>query len=220
MRKPVTGRMFGMRRIGAILAAALLFSPLAAQAQDSVGSYGADASRIQRGRDPGAKPLRRDKYDEAVGKLFNAGDSNRDGTITLAEFNATVSAGRERAIRDRFATIDSDRDDTLSLAEFAEWQRRLGSTVLVDGPEAGGGALVAEEIRIGFGRGDENELIERVIAPLTATALVEANGDYDAGVSLAELVAWEGQAFEKADDNGDGFVTFDELAFNRPPPAH
>lgn len=203
-------RVFAMRRIGILLGAALLVSPLAAPAQTE--TYGADISRIEPGKPRGAKPLSREKFDEAVGKLFAAGDGNRDGTITLDEFNAAVAAGRERAIRDRFAAIDGNRDQSLSLAEFAEWQRRLGSTVLVDGPESGGGALVAEEIRIDFGRGDDDRIAQRVVRPLTATALVEANTDYDAGVTLAELVAWQSQHFAAADLNNDGFVVDGELS--------
>lgn len=199
-----------MGRIGVLLATALLLLPLPAQAQNPA-AFSADTSRIEPGPPPGAKPLPRDKFDEAVAKLFAAGDSNDDGTITLAEFNATVAANRDRAIRDRFAAIDGDRNQSLSLAEFGEWQRRMGSTVLADGIDAAGGALVAEEIRIDFGRGDDDQLIERVIQPLTATALVEANEDYSAGVTLAELIAWEGKAFARLDQNGDTFVTYTEL---------
>lgn len=208
-----------MRRIGVLLAATLLVSPPSAQAQNPA-AFSPDTSRITPGPPPGAKPLRRDRFDEAVGKLFAAGDSNSDGTITLAEFNAVVAATRERAIRERFAAIDGDRNQSLSFAEFAQWQHTMGSTVLSEGAEAGGGALVAEEIRISFGRGDEDELTEGVIEPLTATALVEANEDYDGGVSLPELIAWEGKAFASADQNSDSFVTFTELdVYRRGVPA-
>lgn len=201
-----------MRRIGiALAAAALLVSPAAVQAQ-STGVYAADLSRIEPGKPPGSKPLSREKFDQAVGKLFAAGDGNGDGTITLDEFNAAVETGRDRAIRDRFAGIDSDSDQSLSFAEFAEWQRRMGSTVLADGPEAAGGVLVAEQISIGFGRGDDDKIAERLVKPLTATALVEANANYDGGVTLDELVAWESEAFAAADQNSDGFVVQAEMA--------
>lgn len=205
-----------MRGIGILLAAGLLLSPVVAQAQPQPGAFSADTSRIEPGPPPGAKPLRRDQFDEVVAKLFAAGDGNRDGTITLAEFNAAIAARRERAIRERFAEIDGDRNQALSYAEFSHWQNAMGSTVLADGVAAGGGALVAEEITIGFGDGDRDRIAERVIEPLTATALVEANEDYDSGVSLAELVAWEGRAFARFDDNSDNFVTFAELEMYRP----
>lgn len=203
-----------MRGIGILLAVTLLSAP-AAQAQNPA-AFSADTSRIEPGPPPGAKPLRRDQFDEVVARLFAAGDGNRDGTITLAEFNAAIAARRERAIRERFAAIDGDRNQALSYAEFSQWQNAMGSTVLADGVAAGGGALVAEEITIGFGDGDRDQIAERVIEPLTATALVEANEDYDSGVSLAELVAWEGRAFARFDDNSDNFVTFAELEMYRP----
>jgi len=203
-----------MRGIASLLAALMLLSPQAAAAQST--SFDADTSRITPGPPPGTKPLTRARFDDSVARLFAAGDSNRDGTITLAEFNAIVGAARDRAIGERFAAIDSNRDKALSLAEFAEWQRRMGSTVLADGSAAGGGGLVAEEIMIDFGRGDDDVLIERVIEPLTATALVEANEDYSSGVTLAELVAWEARAFDRADENDDNFVTVGEIDARKP----
>jgi hypothetical protein len=201
-----------MRRIGVAIAAVLVVSPVAAQAQSAADDYSSDFTHLQPGKPRGSKPLSRERFDEAVGKLFAAGDSNGDGTITLDEFNTAVETARDRAIRSRFAAIDADRNQSLSLAEFAEWQRAMGSTVLADGPEAAGGILVAEEIRVGFGRGDDDEIAERLVRPLTATALVEANEDYDSGVSRAELVAWEGKVFAAADQNNDGFVVPAELA--------
>lgn len=196
-----------MRRIAIILGASLaLCAGAAAHAQAGSGDAPDTGSRIQPEKPKGVKPVSRAEYDERVEKLFKAGDSNRDGTITLDEYNAVISASKERAISARFARIDTNRDQALSLAEFATWQRGVGAAVLVEGAESSGGGLIAEEIRIDLSTNHTDQLVARVIRPLTATALVEANTDYDGGVSLAEFIAWEGQQFEKGDKNNDTWL--------------
>ena len=65
-------------------------------------------------------------------------------------------------------------------------------------------------------RGPGGQVLARLVAPLNATLLAAANANYDAGASLAEVLAYEGKRFEAADANTDGWVTDDEL---RPVPA-
>ena len=205
-----------MRTIGMSLALAVLCAPLPALAQERdthgsqyTGDQFDDLSSPDGPRPP--QPLAREKYDEAVGRLFAAADSNKDGTITLAEFQAIISARREQAISERFAAIDTDRNKSVSYAEFAQWQRSLGSTVLAEGGGPSDG-IVAEQIRIEPGRSRDSRLIARLVEPLSSTLLAAANTNYDAGVSLAELVAYEGKKFEAADTNHDGWLAVDEVA--------
>jgi hypothetical protein len=204
-----------VRAIGITLTLVLLAAPLPALAQERdshcsqyTGDQFDDLSSPDGPRPP--QPLAREKYDEAVGRLFAAADTNKDGTITLAEFQAIIAGRREQAISERFAAIDTDRNKSVSYAEFAQWQRSLGSTVLADGGGPMDG-LVAEQIRLEPGRSRDSRLIARLIEPLSSTLIAAANTNYDAGVSLAELVAYEGKKFEAADSNHDGWLAPEEV---------
>lgn len=204
-----------MRRNLAVLTIALaLLAPVAVQAQGV--EYGGDPSRIERGRSgpKRAEPIARKKFDQAVEKIFRAGDTDRDGTITLAEFNAAIEARKAAVIAQRFAAIDADRNRQISPEEFAAWQHSLGSVVLADGggsAAAQGGGIVAEQLPLDLGSGREAEVFEDIIAPLSATLIVEANSNYDGGTSLEELLAYQGARFEKADANKDGWLVPEEI---------
>jgi Ca2+-binding EF-hand superfamily protein len=212
-----------VRKIGLVLGLALLAAPLPAFAQErdqhgsnySEGGFD-DLSSKDGPRSP--NPLARAKYEEAVGRLFAAADTNKDGTVTLAEFQAIIAGRREQAISERFADIDGDHNKALSYDEFARWQRGLGSTVLAEGGGPVDG-IVAEEIQLTAGRTPDSQAIARVIAPLSSTAIAAANTNYDAGVSLAELTAYEDKRFDQFDANKDGWITVDELRTRPTSPA-
>jgi Ca2+-binding EF-hand superfamily protein len=204
-----------MRKLLAIggCAATLLLLAVPAAAQDE--GYTPSDSHIER-KPKGPKPpepIERKTFDRAVEKLFQLGDTDRDGRITLAEFNATIESRKGRAISQRFAEIDTDRNQQISLAEFSAWQRGLGSAALSDSATAaaaGTEGLVAEDIALDPGRDREDRLLARLITPLNAVVLAGANTDYDTGTSLAELTAYEGKRFDQFDRNKDGWLTPDE----------
>lgn len=215
------------KRIAAACASVLaLLAPLPAWPQDGqdgqpgMGEVREGFEHLTSGeprRRPG-EALRRDKFDEAVGKMFASADSDRNGLLTLAELRATIEARKVAAIRGRFAGIDANRDQSLSYAEFDQWQRSLGSAALTDAAAAAASiAAVSEDIGPEPERGPGGLVLARLVAPLNATMLVSANTDYDAGASLAEIAALEGRRFEAADANTDGWVTEDEL--RQAPPA-
>jgi hypothetical protein len=161
-------------------------------------------------RGPG-EAIRRDKFDDAVAKMFAAADSDRNGLVTLAELRAVIETRKDAAIRARFAGIDADRNQAVSLAEFNQWQRSLGSAVLSDeGAAAASTTRVADDIGPEPMRGAGGQVLARLVTPLNATMLVAANADHDGGASLAEVAAYEGARFEAADANGDGWVTDEE----------
>jgi Ca2+-binding EF-hand superfamily protein len=192
-------------------AAALLLA-LPAIAQD-VG-YGGEASHLvrpPRGPKP-PEPIERKTFDRAVEKLFQLGDSNRDGLINLAEFNAAIESRKGSAISGRFAEIDTDRNQQISLAEFSTWQRGVGAAALSDSASAAAGTegLIAEDIALDPGDKREDRLLARLVTPLNAVLLAGANTDYDTGTSLAELTAYEGKRFDQFDRNKDGWLTADE----------
>jgi len=211
-----------MRRgvVATWVCALVLLVPLSALAQDGqdgqpgMGTPADGFEHLNRGeprRGPG-EALRRDRFDEAVGKMFAATDTDRSGLLTLAELRALIEARRDAAIRSRFASIDADRNQAVSFAEFNQWQRGLGSVVLSDeGAAAASTTVVSEDIRPAPERGPWGQVLARLVVPLNATMLVAANTDHDGGASLAEIAAYEGKRFEVADSNRDNWVTEDEL---------
>ena len=195
-----------------------LLAPVAAAAQNNgqpgISVRGDGFEHLTRGepRPTAGEALRRDRFDDAVGKMAASADGDRDGTVTLAELRAVIGSRKDAAIRDRFAAVDANRDKTLSYAEFDQWQRGLGSIALSDeAAAAASAALVAEDIRPEPMRDPGGKVLARLVEPLNATMLAAANTNYDAGASLAEILAHEGKRFEAADANSDGWVTDDEL---------
>ena len=202
-----------MRRLGAgVLGALALLAAQPATAQDQGGgrSAGSD-SHIQPGNTLITRPVSRARFDASAAKLFREGDTNRDGTITLAEFNTIIAARKDEVIAERFGQVDSNHDKSISSTEFAAWQHGLGSAALIEESSSALTGMVAEQLGYPAGRSDAELDMAQMIAPITATALVEANIDYDSGVTLAEFTAWEGQRFEGADTNHDSWVEIDEL---------
>lgn len=188
-----------------------LLVPAAAGAQ-GLNAYGSDQSRIQRPEEKAEppEPIARKAFDGAVETMFRAADTDRNGVVALAEFNAAIEARKSRAIAERFAAVDADRNRSISFAEFGAWQRAMGSAALSDTAGAGLGAYVGEELPPELDSDREGRVLARLIVPLSAVVLVNANTDYDGGASLAELLAWEGKRFDEADVNDDGWLVFDE----------
>lgn len=157
-------------------------------------------------------PLEREAFDKAVTALFAAGDRDRDGSLTLSELRATLDSRREAAITERFRRVDRDDSGAIDLAEFTAWQQQLGSAAMSDAAASGqSGTLVPEVIAPDLGNGDKAFALRQLIVPLNSTMLVEANADHDGGVTLAEMLAYQGQRFEAADTDGSGEVSPAEL---------
>lgn len=200
--------------VGGVLA--LLVSPVA-WAQDGQPGLGEPRDGFEHLTDGAPRAdigeaLERGKFDDAVGRMFAAADTDRDGSATLTELRGVIAARKDTAIRERFAAIDTNRDRALSYAEFSQWQAGLGSLALSDERAAAAATeMVAEDIRPARVRGRGGDIVADLVEPLGATVLVAANADHDAGTSLAELLAYEGKRFEAADANRDGWVVADEL---------
>lgn len=139
--------------------------------------------------------LTRSEFDTAQRARFNAIDANRDGTATAEEFKAYHKAQgderRETMLKARFDRLDADSNGQISPTEFAARDDRDDRR----GPRAGrhGGPGRHHGARPG-----------------------RMAGDADRAVSFEAFSARGGEAFSRADANGDGAVTITELQALRP----
>lgn len=208
--------------ITSVLAAMLMTLAGPVHAQDMPGGMGGgemggggDMGGDPGGSDGGAgggaprsswtpKPIKRARFDQIVTDMFRAADTNRDGTVTIAELHAIVAARRAVIIKNRFAGIDTDRNGAISMAEFTAWQDRMGSVANSEAAATGDtGAPISDAIMPDVGN---ERMLAEVIEPLTGTVVGSANTNYDAGLSLAELLAYEGKLFDAADTDHDGYL--------------
>src|SRR5688572_6107247 len=104
--------------VAAVAGALALLAPVPAWSQDNGQDGQAGMGTPAEGFDhltPGeprrtaGEAIRRDKFDDAVEKMFASGDSDRNGLLTLAELRAAIEARKDAAIRSRFAGVDADR---------------------------------------------------------------------------------------------------------------
>lgn len=158
------------------------------------------------------KPLKREKLDKPVQSMFEAADSNRDGIVTLDELKAVLVARRDAIIRARFDKIDTNHDKLIQPAEFIAWQSGLGSVAASDEEAMGDhGGPVPESIAPVVEDNAEGRILKRLIDPLSATVVVNANSNYDKGMSLDELLTYERKRFDDADTDKDGELSADEM---------
>nr|WP_311266857.1 EF-hand domain-containing protein [Sphingobium sp. WCS2017Hpa-17] len=236
-----------MRRI--VLLAALLLGSSPLLAQSGIGGSGMGGGAMGgggMGGPPGGgdgppgggqgrpakpremKPIKRAQLDKVVTAMFQQADSNRDGIVTIDELRLVVQARRDQIIRTRFAAIDSDRNGAISLTEFQTWQTSMGSVALSEAGALGDqGGPVAEAILPQLGDDPEDRVLARLIEPLNATVIAQANSNYDAGLSLEELLAFQRARFDAADADHDGLLSADEMRSlmprrgpGGPPPPH
>lgn len=207
-----------MLKISALALSALLVFPSVASAQVSGGQTPREsAGSLRPGEPRPPRPVRRESFDKVVTAMFRKGDSNRDGTIAVAELRAVIEARRDTVVRERFSRIDSNRNGAISPEEFSAWQKGLGSLALNEATAFGNtGEIVAEMIVPDAGDDPDDVMLANLILPLNATVIAQANTNFDGGASLEELIAFEGKRFEAADSNKDGFLTLDELRPTRP----
>ncbi|WP_353739233.1 EF-hand domain-containing protein [Sphingomonas sp. NIBR02145] len=162
------------------------------------------------GRPKMMKPVKREKLDKVVTEMFRTADKNGDGLVTFEELKTVIEARRDARIKARFERIDTDHNGSLSAAEFFAWQHDMGSVASAEHqPVAEIGGPVSESIMPDL---DEDDMaLRRLVEPLNAMVIVNANTNYDNGVSLDELLAYERKKFDAADADHDGALTMEEL---------
>lgn len=158
------------------------------------------------------KPIKRARFDRVVTAMFQAADTDRDGLVTLGELRMIVAARRDAMIRARFDKVDADRNGSISLAEFTGWQQGMGSLALSeDQPVTDRGGPIPATIEPDLGDDAGDRALAMVIEPLGALTIVHANTNYDAGMSLEELLAYQGKRFDAADTDRDGELSPEEV---------
>jgi len=164
--------------------------------------------------------VKRASFDKAVTALFRSADGNGDGMLTVAELRGIIDARRAEIVTARFRRIDADGNGAISQPEFQAWQQGLGSAALSEqaaGASLRDDAIVPAMIEPDLGDGDDAMVLRQLIEPLSATLITAANVDYDQGATLAEVLAYQGQRFTRADGNGDGAIAMEELRPSRDP---
>jgi Ca2+-binding EF-hand superfamily protein len=157
------------------------------------------------------KPISLKTFDAAVIGMFRTADANHDGMVTLAEFNEVITARRDAIIRTRFKAIDTNHNGQIDEGEFIAWQRAMGSTALSDSAATQYAEIIPNSISPELGEGERNEALAVAVEPLNAVVIAAANTNYDAGMSLDELLAYEHARFDKADTDKDGTLSRDEV---------
>jgi len=195
-----------------ILSALILAVPAAAQ-PDGGGAPPPGGGPPQGGppRMKEIKPVARVRFDKIVAEMFRDADQNRDGLVTIDEIRVIASARRDVLIGKRFERIDTNGDRAISRDEFFSWQHGIGSLAQLDEAQAiGSGGLVPETVEPDYKDEMEARLLLGLIEPLSAGLVAAANLNYDAGLSLEELLAHEGKRFAAADRDGNGAISMGE----------
>lgn len=210
--------MSNVSKFAALAALLLLATPAIAQQGPPPGGGGLGGPGGPPPGGPGGprpkpmKPVKRERFDKAVTALFHDGDADRNGYITLAELRATIDARRDRLVQARFERLDTDRNGSLSPAEFSAWQRGMGSVALSENQGSPRDTeIVPAEIRPDVSDDPDDMVLRMLVEPLGATVVTNADGDHDGNLSLAELLAYQGARFERADADKDSAISPDEL---------
>ena len=163
------------------------------------------------------KPLKRETFDKVVSAMFTAGDTDRDGSITIDELRAIIAARRDVAIKARFEKVDANHNGTIDRDEFFAWQRQMGSAALSDDQSDAEDAPITETIDPVLRGNEDRGMLSRLIEPISPKLIAYANTNYDAGMSLDELLAYEHKRFDAVDTDKNGEISMEEMrAFIRP----
>lgn len=144
--------------------------------------------------------------------MFKIADANADGLVTVDELNRFLVARRGALIEARMKKIDTDHDGQIGPQEFLNWQLSMGTVASSEyQPVLGEQGPYSETISPDLGDSLEDMMLEQVLEPIGAVTIVTANTNYDPGMSLDELLAYERARFDAADMDRDGKLLPDEL---------
>ena len=147
---------------------------------------------FRRAQDPG----------EPIERWFAGADGDRDGAVTVTEFQADATRF--------YATLDVNHDGEIAPDEMSRYETQIAPEV-----QAGIGMAIMRNNRRRI-RSDEGPYGRGTQALLyIPQPVISADGDFNRGVSPAEFRHTAGQRFLLIDRNHDGRLTRDELG---PPP--
>ena len=149
---------------------------------------------------PEGPPSSRAELQARIADHFNQADSDHDGFVTRAEFDAARTAMRAKFAERRgerrdamFAKLDTDGNGSLSKAEFLATPPHDGNPGGPGGWHRGGGHGPAM-MRRGMGKGPD-------------AWFTDADADKDGKVSLAEASAAPLAMFDRVDADHDGTIS-------------
>ncbi|WP_157216658.1 EF-hand domain-containing protein [Flavisphingomonas formosensis] len=139
---------------------------------------------------PDAGPVTRTELKAKLDAKFAEADTDKDGVITRAEWDAARAAKRAERKDKAFDRIDANKDGSISRSE---WDGPRPDRGPPPGADAGGG-----HHHHGMEMAMGGEMFDRLDA------------DHDGKVTLAEFEAKPLEMFDRADTNHDGTVTPEE----------
>ncbi|HYD12311.1 MAG TPA: hypothetical protein VEC11_05650 [Allosphingosinicella sp.] len=158
---------------------------------------------------PMGEPFRRaDGPGEPIERWFNGADTDRDGGVTVTEFQADAARF--------YVTLDVNRDGEIAPDEMSRYETQIAPEVqsgmrLTYQLDRNGRPIQPRRQRPGLGPyGMGTQALLTIPQPV-----ISADADFNRGVSPAEFRHTAGQRFLLIDRNHDGRLTRDELA---PPP--
>lgn len=139
------------------------------------------------------------EFEAAMQTRFQHMDADHDGTVSQQEFMSYLKQRRQEHKQDRLKAMDQNQDGKVSKAEYLAYQAQKAETRFARLDRNHDGVLGVDEIGNGHRRHNGHGLFHRL----------DTNGD---GVVSAEenrtaAAAW----FAKLDTNGDKRVSADEI---------
>jgi Ca2+-binding EF-hand superfamily protein len=156
--------------------------------------------------------LEKSEVPERMQGLFARGDRDNDGALTTGELKAMASSAQPDPAREGVPVeplrraLDTDQDGSLSQAEIANAPAALAKL-----DRNADGVLSGEEIRPAMRRGPG-----RNPAEMYKHILEENDANHDGKLAVSELPDRMREFLGRADTNGDGFISQEEMGAMRP----
>jgi len=194
------------RHLAWVSAAALIAGTGIATA-DSKGEHGSFMTFFDTNKD-GKVTL--EEFNAAATKRFQRMDKDNDGKITQDEFRAYVQERRAEHQKKRFEKMDADKDGKISKAEYMAYEQAKAEKRFARMDKDGNGAIDPAE----FGSSRDNDQ-HHARKGGRGGIFKHLDKDGDGVVTRQESIeAWD-KWFKKIDADNDGVVTADEVAAYR-----
>lgn len=199
----------------------MMFAGAALTATLAVAVFAQAAPHRHEGRMP--MPTTRAELQARIAEQFKLADTNGDGVVTRAEFDARTAAIKAKFEAKRaehraaeFAVLDTNHDGSLSKAEFLTPPHGEGWRHGPGGPDApppgagpdGGGPDGPHGPRGHGWHGGGGHM--RGLGMMGGKWFDKADTNHDGKLTLAEASAWPLAMFDRIDTNHDGTISPEE----------